>query len=327
MLTFVAKNIATNLDLRSWTFPGWLPYTGTAALMTGGFEAKSREELKSAFLYPGGCSVPSFEQGIVGHVTFVTQDLTPSIATCGGQLDGGGFKKDCVLLQGNRWQGGILEDLPDVRDRAGSVVIKSGVYILGGRSTHETSIFLRANSRSWETGPRLPSPTGPSNPDMIWHDIPCAAQISSDSFLLQYETNVYEFNARVSGPTNNAGWAPKAKWPQLKKTNGAAAGCGVVNNIFVVASAYGTEIINLSTRILTQGGDLAKARRYHKILSINGRLYALGGWNWSSELGHHFFADVEEFVEETGTWKPSPALPGRRADGGGVAVDLALVCG
>ena len=115
MLTFLAKNIATNLDLRSWGFPGWLPYTGTAALMTGGFEAKSREELKSAFLYPGGCSVPSFEQGIVGHVTFVTQDLTPSIATCGGQLDGGGFKKDCVLLQGNRWQGGILEDLPGKR--------------------------------------------------------------------------------------------------------------------------------------------------------------------------------------------------------------------
>ena len=44
-----------------------------------------------------------------------------------------------------------------------------------------------------------------------------------------------------------------------------------------------------------------------------------GGWN--------NFADVEEFVEETGTWKPATSLSGGRSKYGGVAVNLDLICG
>ena len=293
--------------------------------MTGGYE-QSHSFLSSALLYPEDCSVPSLEEGLAGHVTFITQDSTPSIATCGGQIGASNFKRECHVLQSDGWQPGVLDDLPDVRDRSGSVTMGEGVYILGGRKTHSTSIFLRANSKSWETGPNLPSPTGDFADPQIWHDTPCAAQVSAHSFLLQYKLNVFEFNTRANGPTSALGWAPQDTWPRLKKTN-VAAGCAVVNNMFVVASDRGAEVINIWTRTITQGGEFAKKRQYFKLLSIDGHLYALGGWYWSSALGHHFHDEVERFSEETRTWTSAPALPGRRADGGGVAVHRALVCG
>ena len=300
---------------------------GEAALMIGGFDKPEVTPLSSAVLYPESCSVPSLEAGLAGQVTFVIQDSTPTVATCGGDLGGGKYTKDCVVLQGGVWVRGVLEDLPDIRDRSASVRIEDGVYILGGRKTQDTSIFLRANSRSWETGPTLPpSPAGYGDSD-IWSDSACAAQITAHSFLIQHRSNVFEFDANANGPTNHGGWAPPERWPQLWRTTDTAAGCGVVNDLFVVATDVGTEIINLSTRTLSQGGQLAKNRRFFKLLSINGQLFALGGWYWTLDLGHHFLSDVDEFMEETGTWTSAPALPGNRGDGGGVAVDVSLVCG
>ena len=72
------------------------------------------------------------------------------------------------------------------------------------------------------------------------------------------------------------------------------------------------------------GSEMEKPRGYFHLLSINGTLHALGGqyhdgtWN--------YLADVEEFVEETGTWKPATSLSGVRRDYGGVAVNLDLIC-
>ena len=60
------------------------------------------------------------------------------------------------------------------------------------------------------------------------------------------------------------------------------------------------------------------------LLSIRGTLHALGGGN--STLGGSA-EDVEEFVEETGTWKPATSLSGKRSHYGGVAVNLDLICG
>ena len=70
---------------------------------------------------------------------------------------------------------------------------------------------------------------------------------------------------------------------------------------------------------------MEKPRAWFHLLSIRGTLYALGGdyhdgsWN--------YLADVEEFVEETGTWKPAKSLDGTRSNYGGVAVTKDLVCG
>ena len=111
-------------------------------------------------------------------------------------------------------------------------------------------------------------------------------------------------------------------------------GCAVVGNKFIVAGGEdknenylkSTEIIDLRTRNITAGGGMEKRRGMFKLLSISGTLYALGG-QYEYDEGDHYLADVEEFVEETGTWKPAKSLSGKRSYYGGVAVNLDLICG
>ena len=67
-----------------------------------------------------------------------------------------------------------------------------------------------------------------------------------------------------------------------------------------------------------------KRARFH-LLSIGDNLFAVGGYYYYG--GSQYLADVEEFVEETGTWKPAKSLDGKRSDYGGVAVTKDLVCG
>ena len=110
-------------------------------------------------------------------------------------------------------------------------------------------------------------------------------------------------------------------------------GCAVVGNKFIVAGGVddyyndlkSTEIIDLHTRSIIAGGGMEKPRSYFHLLSIRGTLYALGGQNYDEIYSN--LADVEEFVEETGTWKPATSLSGARSDYGGVAVNLDLICG
>ena len=156
--------------------------------------------------------MPSMKSGGKGrtvHVTFLTQDLPPRIATCGGRSGwriGGGFlfKTKCLVLQDGGWRGGKLDNLPDTRYDSATARVDAGVFILGGRRTPSSSVFLTANSRSWVTGPQLP---------VSMDDGPCAAPISAHSFLIVYGTGVYEFDTRVGRPTSNAGWGERGRWP------------------------------------------------------------------------------------------------------------------
>ena len=70
---------------------------------------------------------------------------------------------------------------------------------------------------------------------------------------------------------------------------------------------------------------MEKERNWFHLLSIGGNLFSVGGaykYGW-----YNYLADVEEFVEETGTWKPAKSLVDKRASYGGVAVTKDLVCG
>ena len=166
-------------------------------MLTGGVGHSN--VFSSSVLYPGGCSVPSMENWRYGHVTFLTQDMNPRIAICGGW-----GKKDCLVLRNGGWLGGEMDDLPDERYRSASARLDAGVFILGGLQTPSSSVFLKAKSSSWKEGPQLPV-------EMKWG--PCAAPISADSFLIVYERHVYEFDTRVDGPTSRSGWT---RWPQLQ---------------------------------------------------------------------------------------------------------------
>ena len=111
-------------------------------------------------------------------------------------------------------------------------------------------------------------------------------------------------------------------------------GCAVVNGKFIIAGGGGgpslktTDIIDLEQRTLSVAGEMAKTRMDFKLLSINGILFALAGNGYVPENNAHtYIAEVEEFVEETGTWKTATSLPGGRNNHGGVSVTKELVCG
>ena len=72
------------------------------------------------------------ESGLYGHVTFLTHDNPPRIATCNGgdPLP----NKRCMVLDGGHWQEGLLDYLPDNRLYSAVVRLDAGVFILGGGS-------------------------------------------------------------------------------------------------------------------------------------------------------------------------------------------------
>ena len=226
------------------------------------------------------------------------------------------------MLRNGGWRAEELDDLPDDYGYSASVRLDAGVFILGGWDTSRSSVFLRAHGRSWVQGPQLPT-------SMSWG--PCAAPISAYSFLIVYERYVFEFDTRVGGPTSSSGWKEETTWPQLQVSRIEGPGCAVVGNRFIVAGGYSiggnsksTEIIDLEKREIVAGGEMEKPRGNFHLLSISGTLHALGGGENARE---NYLADVEEFVEETGTWKPATSLSGKRGFYGGVAVNLDLVCG
>ena len=177
-------------------------------MLTGGLDDSSAKFLKSAILYPEGCNVPSMD-GVRRDsvVSFLTQDVPPRIGVCGG------YTTSCLVLQHGHWSEGILDNLPEERQDAATARIDAGVYILGGGTPSEdktsfSSLFLRANSSSWVSGPELPV-------SMTYG--PCAAPISAHSFLIVHEFDVREFDTRVAGLTSSAGFKEPGRWPQLSE--------------------------------------------------------------------------------------------------------------
>merc|ERR1712130_801406 len=253
-----------------------------------------------------------------------TQEFPPRITTCAGRDSKNNIQIDCLVLKNSVWMGGEVDDLPDERYLSASARLDAGVFILGGWDSESSSVFLRANSRSWVQGPQLP---------VAMKNGPCAAPISAHSFLIVHGTDVYEFDTRVGGPTSSDGW--KITWPQLQVPRKLWPGCAVLGtNRFIVAGGRdydgdnylkSTEIINLDTKTIEFGGEMEKPRMYFHLLSISGSIHALGGAYHDGNNNWADLADVEEFVEETGTWKPATSLPGVRYVYGGLAVNLDLV--
>ena len=314
---------------------GFLPDTGDTVLLTGGRQSYTGY-LSSTLLYPEGCSVPDLNGVLQHHTTFLTQDSPARIATCGGSSNGKRVK-ECWVLQGDSWRAGELDDLPEARIWAADARLEIGVFLIGGATSQDkSSVFLRANTSSWVSGPDVPREMWRGS--LALDRGPCAAPISPHSFLVVHRTDVFEFDTTVGGPTSNAGWQPKEKWPQLQELRKNWPGCTVVNGKFIVVSGLGddnnfkalktTEIIDLEQRTLSVAGEMAKTRMDFKLLSINGILFALAGNGYVPENNAHtYIAEVEEFVEETGTWKAAKSLPGGRNNHGGVSVTKELVCG
>jgi len=296
-------------------------------LITGGFAAGSR--LSSVEVYPStsGCSPPPLPAGRSAHTTFLTSEPNPVLATCGGRVGGGDATASCLVLDksNQRWDESRMGDLTMPRRRSAVATLKSvGVFIIGGAgdNNERTSNFLAAGSMQWQEGPALPV-------DM-WS--PCVVTITPTTFLSIYGYNIREFDAAIAGPTSIDGWREEGRWPRLKTRRKAWPGCAKLGQKVIIAGGYNgetlrsTEVLDLDTREITAGGDMATPRYWFHLAAIRiggeEKVVAVGG----ADASDNQLNSVEEWVEESSTWKAADNIAQKRRFFGVVEVPRTLVC-
>ena len=98
-------------------------------LITGGYSTDRL--LSSVETFPTSCTVADLPEVRYGHVTFLTADTPPSVATCGGYTSS--VISSCLTLQGGQWVEGGVGDLPGGRSYGSAVTLPGhGVYLVGG---------------------------------------------------------------------------------------------------------------------------------------------------------------------------------------------------
>ena len=173
----------------------------------------------------------------------------------------------------------------------------------------------------WQQGPTLPVDMGG----------PCAVAITATSFLAIFGDVVREFDAAIAGPTSNEGWRVAGMWPSLKTSRSSWPGCVKFGQKVIIAGGWdgatfqSTEILDLDTRQIILGGDMAMPRHYFHLATIRSggmeKVFALSGFGGSSWVN-----TVEEWVEESSTWKAADSLSRIRGQFGTVAVPIELIC-
>ena len=203
-----------------------------------------------------------------------------------------------------------------------------GVYVIGGDTDNSkrTSDFLPAGSMQWQEGPTLPE-------DMDYG--PCAVTITTTSFLVIQGWNIHEFNAEFN-PTSIEGWREAGRWPRLKRSRTYWPGCAKLGQKVIIAGGYynegplrSTEVLDLDSREITAGGDMASPRYWFHLATIRRegeeKVFAVGGNDGS---GHDSYLNTgEEWVAENATWRNAGDFLGRsRGHFGAVTVPEDLIC-
>ena len=200
-----------------------------------------------------------------------------------------------------------------------------GVFIIGGTGANNvrTSDFLAAGQMQWQEGPALP---------VNMRSGPCAITITPTSFITILGTNIREFDAAIAGPTSIAGWREAGRWPRLETSRNSWPGCVKLGRKVIIAGGYysgknfrSTEVLDLDSREITAGGDMATPRRWLHLATIRRggleRVVALAGRGESTQVN-----TVEEWVEESATWKAANSLSQAKSSFGTVAIPVELIC-
>ena len=178
----------------------------------------------------------------------------------------------------------------------------------------------------WQQGPALPL-------DMEYH---CEVAIKATSFLAIQGDDIREFDTAIAGPTSSEGWRENGRWPKLKTSRsnigGGWPGCAKIGQKVIITGGYDgntqrrTEVLNLITRKLSSGGNMSTPRRgLHLAVIRSGgldKVFALAGY----DNGSAYLNTVEEWVEESGTWKTADNLKEKRGYFGAVAVPKEVIC-
>ena len=303
-------------------------------LLTGGWDGNS--ELSSTEVFPptANCSPPSLPGKRYYHTTFLTAGDDPVVATCGGQ-DDRNILSSCLVLNAStgQWEENRIGSLLQERDSHAAVTLDQFVFVIGGQglsarsTTGSTTELLRAGSSSWEQGPTLPIEMGNG---------PCAVAISGTSFLAIHLREIREFDTSVAGPTSSQGWREKGWWPKMETSRFAWPGCAKLGDKIIIAGGWGrstrptlqtTEILDLTSRTISKGGNLVTPRSYFQMITIDNNgdstTLALGGVDGDDNT----LKSIEKWKPETETWSEvEDQLEEERSLFGLVAAPKNLVC-
>merc|ERR1712080_53159 len=113
------------------------------------------------------------------------------------------------------------------------------------------------------------------------------------------------------------GWRESSHWETLSTTRHRSPGCAKIGNKVIVAGGsagknweilQSTEVLDITTRRTSAGGNMASPRSHFSLATIRiegqERIFALGG----SEGNTSPLNSVEEWVEESSTWKEAESL-------------------
>ena len=107
----------------------------------------------------------------------------------------------------------------------------------------------------------------------VWRGVGLARPVisSSTSSLTVFKKNIHEFGASIAGPTSDEGWRESTWWPTLKTSRWGQPGCARIGSkVIITGGSNGrklrsTEILDLASRTLSIGGDMAWPRIHFKL--------------------------------------------------------------
>merc|ERR1712062_328572 len=294
-------------------------------LITGGDIGGGWTASTEVFPSRGCSSLPSLPLPRSGHQTFKTSDPTPLIATCGGDTGDYTLTASCLVvdLENQRWDESRMGSLTMPRYNGAVVELKQGVLFLGGEGSpaETTSDFLATGSLQWQQGPRLPQAMAGF----------CAVPVTESRFITIRENKIHEFDAAIAGPTSEEGWRDSTLWPTLETSRYQVPGCAKLNNRVILAGGtdgrtlQSTLVLDITTRTISTGGDMATPRKFFNLATISrgggDTTFALAGYSGSTHLN-----SVEEWEEESSTWKAAGNLDTARRRFGVVTIPKKIIC-
>ena len=254
---------------------------------------------------------------------FLTSDLIPMVAVCGGDDYKTDNYKSCLVLDriNQRWDDSRIGSLtvPRVYGKVAELKDVGVFHLSGNHPGSKNSDFLATGSLQWRQGPTLP----------VTHYAYCVVPITQNSFLMHHDDYlITEFDASIAGPTSAKGWKG---WPRLKHYR-SYPGCAKIGNKVIFAGGANsgeilrsTEVLDITTRTTYIGGDMASPRYSLNLATLSSsgqnKLLAVAGYSKKES-----FSTVEEWVEESSTWKEAGSLTKTRSHFGVVALPKEFIC-
>jgi len=225
-----------------------------------------------------------------------------------------------------------MGNLTTPREGGAVVELKQGVLFLGGsggwgfEAAYTTSDFLATGSLQWQQGPRLPQGMASF----------CAVAVSPTKFLAIDGDKIYEFDATIAGPTSEEGWRDSNLWPTLNTTK-TRHSCAKHGNKVILAggmdngfSTASTLVLDITTRTISIGGDVVASRGGR--FDLNLATISSGGGDTTfaiagrTSYGRHTIRSVDEWEEESSTWKAAGNLNRARSRFGVVTIPKDIIC-